>query len=48
MLARTDGRRHDDMQVTETLSQGLKREFKVVFAADELLARLDEQIAELK
>ena len=36
------------MQVTETLSQGLKREFKVVFAADELLARLDEQIAELK
>jgi trigger factor len=48
MLARTDGRRHDDMQVTETLSQGLKREFKVVFPADELLARLDEQIAEMK
>ncbi|MBV8566067.1 MAG: trigger factor [Methylobacteriaceae bacterium] len=36
------------MQVTETLSQGLKREFKVILPAEELGARLDGQIAELK
>jgi trigger factor len=36
------------MQVTETQAQGLKREFKVVFAAAELAQRLDDQLADLK
>ena len=36
------------MQVTETLSQGLKREFKVVIPASDLAQRLDSQLAEMK
>ena len=36
------------MQVTETLSQGLKREYKVVFPAKDLATRLDGQLAEMK
>lgn len=36
------------MQVTETLSQGLKREFKVVFPAKDLAERLDAQLVEMK
>jgi trigger factor len=36
------------MQVTETLSQGLKREYKVVLPATDLAQRLDDQLAELK
>jgi trigger factor len=36
------------MQVTETLSQGLKREFKVVLPATELEQRLNEELATLK
>lgn len=36
------------MQVTETLSQGLKREFKVVFPAKDLADRLDGQLVEMK
>ena len=36
------------MQVTETSSAGLKREFKVVLQADELAAKLDTQLADLK
>jgi trigger factor len=36
------------MQVTETQAQGLRREFKVVFAAAELAQRLDEQLIDLK
>jgi trigger factor len=36
------------MQVTETLSQGLKREFKVVLPATELETRLNEELATLK
>jgi len=36
------------MQVTETLSQGLKREFKVVLPAQDLVARVDGQLADLK
>ncbi len=36
------------MQVTETLSEGLKRQYKVVLAATDLAQRLDEQLAELK
>ena len=36
------------MQVTETLSQGLKREYKVVFPAKDLAQRLDGQLAEMK
>jgi trigger factor len=36
------------MQVTETLSEGLKREFKVVVPASELDARVNERINDLK
>ncbi len=36
------------MQVTETLSQGLKREFKVVLPVKELESRLSEELATLK
>jgi trigger factor len=36
------------MQVTETLSQGLKREFKVVLPATELEERLNGELATLK
>ncbi len=36
------------MQVTEVSSAGLKREFKVVLEADELAAKLDTQLADLK
>jgi trigger factor len=36
------------MQVTETSAAGLKREFKVVLQADELAAKLDTQLADLK
>lgn len=36
------------MQTTETLSQGLKREYQVVLAAAELAQKLDAQLAGLK
>jgi trigger factor len=36
------------MQVTETSSAGLKREYKVVLQAKELAAKLDTQLADLK
>ena len=36
------------MQVTETLSEGLKRELKIVIGADELNARLDAKIDSIK
>ena len=36
------------MQTTETLSQGLKREYQVVLPAAELAQKLDTQLAELK
>src|SRR5579872_4831817 len=36
------------MQVTETLSQGLKREYNIVLSATDLAARLDGQLADLK
>ncbi|WP_374546346.1 trigger factor [Rhodoblastus sp.] len=36
------------MQTTETLSQGLKREYQVILAAAELAAKLDAQLAEMK
>jgi trigger factor len=36
------------MQVTETLSQGLKREYSIVLSANDLAARLDGQLAEMK
>ncbi|MCC6736384.1 MAG: trigger factor [Bauldia sp.] len=36
------------MQVTETLSEGLKREFKVVVPREELEVRLNEKLEELK
>src|SRR5947209_20220973 len=37
-----------EMQVTETSSAGLKREFKVVLQAEELSAKLETQLADLK
>ena len=36
------------MQVTETLSEGLKRAYKVVLPAKDLAARLDGQLADMK
>src|SRR5215216_4773002 len=39
---------NNTMQVTETLSQGLKREFKVVLPATELEERLSSELATLK
>jgi trigger factor len=36
------------MQVTETLSQGLKREFKVVLPATELEQRLNDELSNIK
>ena len=36
------------MQTTETLSQGLKRQYQVVLPAGELAAKLDAQLVELK
>ncbi len=36
------------MQVTETLSQGLKRSYRVVLPAGDLAARLDSQLVEMK
>ena len=36
------------MQVTETLSQGLKREYSIILSAEDLGQRLDSQLAELK
>jgi trigger factor len=36
------------MQVTETLSEGLKREYKVVLAAAELATKVDAQLDELR
>lgn len=36
------------MQVTQTLSEGLKREYRVVLAAADLATRLDSQLADIK
>jgi len=36
------------MQVTETLSQGLKREYSVVVSAGDLASKLDSQLADIK
>jgi len=36
------------MQVTETLSQGLKREYNVVVSAGDLASKLESQLADLK
>lgn len=36
------------MQVTETRSEGLKREYKVVLPAQDLASRVDSQLAEIK
>jgi trigger factor len=38
----------DDMQVTETLDQGLKREFRVVVPASDLEARVNARLDEIK
>jgi trigger factor len=37
-----------EMQVTETVSDGLKREFKVVVPAADLASKVDERLVELK
>jgi trigger factor len=37
-----------EMQVTETLSQGLKREYNIVLSASDLASRLDAQLTDLK
>src|SRR5271156_328346 len=36
------------MQVIETLSQGLQREYNIVLSANDLASRLDAQLADLK
>ena len=36
------------MQVTETASNGLKREYKVVITADDMATRIDARLNELK
>jgi len=36
------------MQVTETLSQGLKREYSILLSASDLASRLDGQLADMK
>ena len=36
------------MQVTETSAEGLKREYKVVIAAEDLAAKLEGQLEEMK
>jgi trigger factor len=36
------------MQVTETLSQGLKREYNILLSASDLASRLDGQLADMK
>lgn len=38
----------NDMQVTQTLSEGLKQEFKVVLPAGDLAAKLETQLAEMR
>ena len=43
-----DIRKATKMQVTETLSQGLKRAYKVVLPAKDLATRLDGQLVEMK
>eukprot|EP01013_Petalomonas_cantuscygni_P011780 TRINITY_DN2538_c0_g5_i1.p1 TRINITY_DN2538_c0_g5~~TRINITY_DN2538_c0_g5_i1.p1 ORF type:complete len:536 (+),score=195.51 TRINITY_DN2538_c0_g5_i1:689-2296(+) len=37
-----------DMQVTETLAEGLKREIKITVPADDLKARMNERLADAK
>jgi trigger factor len=46
--ARQECEEFNAMQVTETLSEGLKHEFKIVVPASDLEARLDTRLAELK
>ena len=48
MRSANDIRKATKMQVTETLSQGLKRAYKVVLPAKDLAARLDGQLIEMK
>ena len=35
------------MEVTETITEGLKREFKVVIAAAEIDSKVDERLKEI-
>jgi trigger factor len=46
--ARANERKVAAMQVTETLSEGLKREYKVVVPASELEAKVNQRLDELK
>jgi trigger factor len=45
---RGDDKMERKMQVTETLSEGLKREYNISLPASDLAAKLDGQLAELK
>src|SRR5581483_11850255 len=47
-LPRANERKVAAMQVTETLSEGLKREYKVVVPAAELDAKVNQKLDELK
>jgi trigger factor len=42
------GEKANKMQVTETLSQGLKRSYRVVLPAGDLASRLDGQLSDMK
>jgi len=47
-FVRRDDKTERKMQVTETLSQGLKREYAISLPASDLAAKLNGQLAELK
>jgi trigger factor len=48
VVDRGDDKMERKMQVTETLSEGLKREYNISLPASDLAAKLDGQLAELK
>ena len=48
VISRDDTRRNGKMQVTETLSQGLKREYDISLPASDLAAKLNGQLADMK
>jgi trigger factor len=48
VVGRGDDKMERKMQVTETLSEGLKREYNISLPASDLAAKLDGQLAELK
>ena len=48
VVCRDDDKAERKMQVTETLSEGLKREYNISLPASDLAAKLNGQLAELK